>query len=111
MALHRDPRVTVLAAVAGFLVSYDRQVLQYQRYWWDSVFDFVISWFVHYIAVILVVGIAYAITRSGASFLRSRSEMFRDLAIKEAMVYGFIVVIVAAAATFFIAHVVPFEME
>jgi ABC-type enterochelin transport system permease subunit len=111
VSFHRDPRVTILAAIAGLFIAYDRQVLQYHRYWWDSVFDFVISWFVHYIAVILVVGIAYAITRSGASFLRSRSETFRDLTLEEVMVYGFIVVIVAAAAAFFIAHVVPFEME
>jgi len=111
VSFHRDPRVTILAAIAGLFIAYDRQVLQYHRYWWDSLFDFVISWFVHYIAVILVVGIAYAINRSAPSFSRSRSERLRDLSLEEAMIYGFIVVIVAAAAAFFIAHAVPFEVE
>lgn len=111
MALHRNPRVTVLAAVAGFLVSYDRQALQYQRYWWDSVSDFLISWLVHYIAVILVVGVAYAISRGNVSYLLGQSERPRDLMLEEAMGYGFIVVIVAAVVAFLIAHVVPFEVE
>ena len=111
MALYRDPRITALAAIAGLLVSFDRQVLQYQRYWWDSVFDFLISWLIHYIAVILVVGVAYAISRSNVSVLLGRSESLRDLILEEAMIYGFIVIIVAAVAVFIIAHMLPFEMD
>ena len=111
MAFHRDPRITVLAVIAGLFVAYDRQVLQHHRYWWDSVFDFLISWFVHYIAVILVVGVAYAISRGNVSFLLGRSERLRDLTLDEAMIYGFIIVIVAAVAIFLITHAVPLEMD
>ena len=111
MAFHRDPRITVLAVIAGLFVAYDRQVLQYHRYWWDSVFDFLISWFVDYIAVIFVVGIAYAISRRNVFFLVGRSERLRDLTLDEAMIYGFIIVIVAAVAIFLITHAVPLEMD
>lgn len=111
MAFHRDPRVTSLAAIAGLLVAWDRQILQYRRYSWGSVTDFLISWFVHYIAVILILGVAFAITRGNASFLLGRSETLRKLTTEEGLIYGCIIVIVAAMAVFFIAHWVPIETD
>lgn len=88
MALYRDPRITALAAIAGLLVSFDRQVLQYQRYWWDSVFDFLISWLIHYIAVILVVGVAYAISRSNVRRRKGVGNVFLIALWREMRVSG-----------------------
>jgi hypothetical protein len=73
VAFHNDPRVTGLAALAGLCVAYVRHAIQYRRYSWDSVLEFFGWWFIHYVAVILVVGVAYAMTRGRDSFLFGRS--------------------------------------
>ncbi len=107
MAFHQDPRLTSLAGGAGLVVAYVRHAIQYHRYSWDSIIEFLGWWFIHYIAVIFVLGIAYAITRGNSSFLLGRSETLRKLTLEEGMIYGCIIIIVAAVAVFFIAHLVP----
>ena len=104
MAFHSNPRVTGLAAAAGLIVAYVRHALQYHRYTWDSILEFLIWWFIHYIVVIFVVGIAYAVTRGREQLLFGRSESLRKLTMEEAMIYGSIVVIVSVIAIFLIAH-------
>ena len=104
MAFHNDPRVTGLAAIAGLVVAYIRNVLQYHRYSWDSLWEFLGWWFIHYIAVILVVGITYAFTRGKPSLLLGTHESLHKLTLEEGMIYGSILVIVAAIAILLIAH-------
>ena len=107
MAFHKDPRLTTLAATAGLVVAYVRHAIQYQRYSWDSILEFLGWWFIHYIAVIIVLGLAYAFTRGNASLLLGRSETLRKLTLEEGIIYGCIIVIIASVAVFFIANWVP----
>lgn len=109
MALYRDRRLTSLAAIAGLFVAYVRNVVQYHRYSWDSILDFFGWWFIHYIAVILVLGIAHAATRGKASLLFGQSETLQKLTLEEGLMYGCFIVIVAAIAVFFLFHWVPVD--
>ena len=109
MAFHRDPRVTLLPAIAGLAVAYVRNVLQYHRYSWGSWSAFFVTWLVHYVAVILIVGVAYALTRGKATLLLGRGETLREMTVEEAIVFGSIIAIVAAVAIFVVAHWVPVD--
>jgi len=109
MAIHSNPRVTGLAALAGLVVAYVRHAVQYHRYSWDSLLDFLGWWLIHYIAVILVVGITYAVTRGKESLLFGRNESLHKLTLEEGMIYGSIIIIVAAISIFLIAHWVPID--
>ncbi len=109
MAFHSDPRVTALPVIAGLAVAYVRNILQYHRYSWDSWLEFFVTWFVHYIAVILIVGIAYAITRGKETLLLGRSETLRNMTVEEAIIFGSVLAIFAAAAIFVLAHWVPVD--
>lgn len=98
-----------MAVLAGLVVAYVRHAVQYHRYTWDSILDFFTWWFIHYIAVILVIGITYAVTRGKESLLFGRHESLRKLTLEEGMIYGSIVIIVAAISLFLIAHWVPVD--
>lgn len=109
MAFHSDPRVTTLPAIAGLAVAYVRNILQYHRYSWDSWLNFFTTWFIHYVAVILLVGVAYAVTRGKESLLIGRSEALRQMTVEEAIIFGSVLAIVAAAAIFLLAHWMPID--
>jgi hypothetical protein len=109
MAFYRDSRVTVLPAVAGLAIAYVRNILQYHRYSWDSWLIFFVTWFVHYIAVILIIGVAYAFTRGKEALLLGRSETLRKMTVEEAIIFGSILAIVTATAIFVLAHWVPVD--
>jgi hypothetical protein len=109
MAFHSDPRLTALPAVAGLAVAYVRNILQYHRYSWDSWMEFFVTWFVHCIAVILIVGVAYALTRGKETILLGRSETLRKMTVEEAIIFGSVIAIVATAAIFVLAHWVPVD--
>ena len=109
MAFHKDSRVTALSAIAGLAVAYVRNILQYHRYSWDSWLDFFVTWFVHYVAVLLILGVAYAFTRGKDTLLLGRSETLRQMTAEEAIIFGSVIAIVAAAAIFVIAHWVPVD--
>lgn len=109
MAFHSDPRVTALPAIAGLAVAYVRNILQYHRYSWDSWLEFFVTWFVHYIAVILIVGVAYAFTRGKETLLFGRSETLRTMTVEEAIIFGSVLAIIAASAIYVLAHWVPVD--
>lgn len=109
MAFHKDPKITGLVAIAGLLVSYTRLVLQYHQYSWDSVLQFLGWWFLHYIAVIIILGIAYAIFQGAFGSLLGRYLESNKLSMEQSMIYGSIVVIVAAISILILAHWIPPE--
>jgi hypothetical protein len=111
MAFPSDPRVTALPAIAGLAVAYVRNILQYQRYSWDSWLEFLATWFVHYIAVLLILGVTYAFTRGKETLLLGRSETLRKMSVEEAIIFGSILAIVAAAAIFVLAHWIPIDIN
>ena len=57
-------RRNALLAATGLVVAYVRTFLQYHRYSWDSVSEFLTSWFIHYVGVGLIGAIAYAVIKA-----------------------------------------------
>jgi hypothetical protein len=111
MAFHSDPRVTALPAIAGLVVAYVRNILQYHQYSWDSWLEFLVTWFVHYIAVLLIAGVAYAFTRGKETLLLGRSETLRHMTVEEAIIFGSVLAIVAAAAILMLVHWIPVDIN
>ena len=62
-------KVVGIMAIAGLVVAYVRQVFQFQKYAWDSVSHFLGMWLIHYFAVFMLVGIAWAIANTNRKFL------------------------------------------
>ncbi len=110
MAFHRNPKVTVVAAIAGLMTAYVRRVLQYHQYSWDSALDFFGWWFIHYIAVILVIGITHAIVQASEVWLLDRNTASRKLSLEDSVIYGSVMFIVAAVFILMLAHLIPFEI-
>jgi len=71
--------------------------------------EFFTTWFVHYVAVFLIVGVTYAFTRGKETLLLGRSETLRRMTVEEAIIFGSVLAIVAAAAIFVLAHWVPID--
>jgi hypothetical protein len=111
MAFHSDLRVTALPAIAGLVVAYVRNILQYHHYSWGSWLEFLVTWFVHYIAVLLIAGVAYAFTRGKETLLLGRSETLRHMTVEEAIIFGSVLAIVAAAAILMLVHWIPVDIN
>ncbi len=95
----------LLLAVTSLVVAYVRTFLQYHRYSWDSVSEFLASWFVHYIAVALLVAISYAVIKTHERrFLPNTDGSRQGLGMVEAFVYIPLVLLVCSIAIFLLAH-------
>jgi hypothetical protein len=109
MAMSLSARRHILLAVSGLVVAYVRQVVQYHAYSWETITQFLVSWFVHYIGVAFLAALAcFFINRTQALFF-SRDSHRPALDIDDALVYVSIVALVAAIAIFVLAHWVAIE--
>lgn len=97
-------RRNVLIWVAALVVAYVRRFLQYHQYSWRSIQSFLLSWFVHYIAILILGGISYALINSKAYLFLSDKSGRDRITIDEAIVYVSIVLLVAAVFIFLVAH-------
>lgn len=104
MAFYSDPRETIMPIVAALVVTVARNFLQYHRYSYGSIGEFLGTWFVHYIAICLTIGIAFALSRAFGGFFVGRSKNLRQLALEDAMVFGSILTIAASLMIFAVAH-------
>lgn len=97
-------RRNVLLGVTALVVAYVRSYLQYHQYSWPSVGQFLISWLIHYLVILGLVAISYALINTRTDFfLGNKTE--RDRVTKEeAAVYVSIVLLVAAVFIFLVAH-------
>lgn len=103
-------RRNALLAFTSLVVAYVRTFLQYHRYAWESIGQFLISWFLHYIAVVLVAVVAYAFIKSNEHRFLEDDSQRKGLTIDEAYVYVSFVVLVVAVSIFLIAHWVPSDV-
>jgi hypothetical protein len=71
----------VLFALTGLVVAYVRNVLQYGHYSWDSIDQFLVSWFVHYLAVGLVAAISYACIKGTERFFFAYESANKGLSV------------------------------
>jgi hypothetical protein len=98
-------RRNILLAATGLVVAYVRTVLQYHRYSWETVSEFLVSWFIHYIGVGLLAAIAYGVIKANEKrFLSGRNSSPGGLGMDEAFVYIPLTIIVCAIAIFVLAH-------
>jgi hypothetical protein len=102
--LSLNARTGVLFAVTALVVAFVRTYLQYHRYGWESVGAFLISWFVHYLAVGVFAVVCGAFISSSAPFFLGKDSQRRELATAELLVYVSLVVLAAAIIMFVLAH-------
>lgn len=97
-------RRNVLLGVTALVVAYVRSYLQYHQYSWQSIEQFLISWLIHYLVILALVAVSYAIINTKADlFLENKTERDR-ITKEEATVYVSVVLLVAAVLIFFVAH-------
>ncbi len=95
----------LLLALTSLVVAYVRTFLQYHRYSWDSISELLASWFVHYIAVYLLVAISYSVIKTHETrFLAEGESERRGLRMDEAFVYVAFVLLVCSISIFVVAH-------
>ena len=102
-SVHSHRRQILLAGTA-LVVAYVRSFFQYHQYGWNSVLEFLTSWFIHYIAVIVFIVVAGAVAQVYAKHFLGDQWNFKELTIKEVYVYAPLFVLVAAVMMFLIAH-------
>ena len=105
MALNLSPRAKRLwlPVVVSLVVAYVRTFLQYHRYGWDSIEDFLGSWVVH-LFLYLLAAISHAIIRAQANrFLADTNSKPQDLTMDDALVYVSLIVLVGAVFIFIVA--------
>jgi hypothetical protein len=102
-----DSKRFVLVAMAGLAVAFVRQILQYQRYAWESWGLFFVSWFIHYVAIAIFIAITYACIMGWEKVFLGERAQHKTLSLDHFLVYISIAVIVAAICIFVLAHWVP----
>ena len=100
-------RLIGLQVITGLVVAFVRHDLEKHRVVWDSVEQFLVAWFVHTIAIMVLTAIAAVpILRFHKFFLGYEREGFKDK-IEELSFYILMTALVASICIFFIAHYVP----
>lgn len=105
--LPRSPlstRRNVLLGVTALVVAYVRSYLQYHQYSWPSIGQFLISWLIHYLAILALVAVSYAFINTKADFFLGNKTERDRITKEEAAVYVSIVLLIAAVLMFFVAH-------
>lgn len=97
-------RGNLLLALTGLIVAYVRNFLRYHRYSFESVWEFLGFWFVHYLAVGLLGAMFYGLSNWADRFILKRETTEKGLSVEEGLVYFCIAIIVCSVAIFFIAH-------
>jgi hypothetical protein len=94
-----------LVIVTGLVVAYVRSFLQYHRYWWTSVPDFLASWFVHYLAILLFTAISSAIIFRWDNFFLGNNDREKksQITTDQATVYVSLVILMFAVSVFLLA--------
>lgn len=97
-------RRNLLVALTALIVAYVRSFFQYHRYSWESFEQFLISWLVHYFAVLILIGVCYIIISTKASLFLGRERGGKEITIEEVAVYVSFFLLVLAILAFFVAH-------
>jgi hypothetical protein len=101
-------RRALLLVLTSLVVSYIRTYIQYHHFW-KSIGQFFISWFINYIALVLVVAIAGYCIESVQKFFLGDNSQRKRFTFEEASVYVSIVVLVLSAFIFILMHWIPAE--
>ena len=105
MTFTSNSRANVFAATSALVATFVRNIIQYHRYSWGSFEEFLGTWIVHYIAIVLCAGIAFAIAKSNVSSRLGASDNLRNMEVDDALVFGSLFILTASALMFIGAHV------
>jgi divalent metal cation (Fe/Co/Zn/Cd) transporter len=102
--LSLDIRRNVLVVITGIVVAYVRLVVQYGHYSWESMGQFLISWFIHYLGAWFIVAISYGVIKATENIFFEYGETEERLSIDQVIVYVSIFVLTISVFIFVIAH-------
>lgn len=102
--LSLNAKTGLLVAVTALVVAYVRTFFQYGGYGWESIGEFLLSWFVHYLGVWLFVAISGAFVSRFAPVFLCKDLPREELSLSELIVYISLVVLVGAIVMFVLAH-------
>jgi len=91
-------------AFTALVLAYVRNYVQYHRYSFVSVWEFLGFWFVHYVAVGLVGAVFYALLQSMENLVLGRADDRPPPSMDQAIVHFCTAILLASLAIFLIAH-------
>lgn len=98
-----DKKKNLLLVLTALIVAFVRNNIQYDRLIWDSLWEFLGFWLIHYFGVAIVVIIAFACIKQMEGFFFGYREN-QGITIDKALVYIPIVILISAVCIFVIAH-------
>jgi len=105
----REWRLIGLQIVTGLVVAFVRHELETHQVVWDTFEQFLVSWILHTVGLVVFVGIAaFAILRFHMFFL---GEEPQDKRFQQVWYYILMTVLVASVCIFFAAHYGPIDEE
>jgi hypothetical protein len=105
----REWRLIGLQIVTGLVVAFARHDLETQRVAWDRFEQFLVSWIIHTVGLVVLVGIvAFVILRFHKYFL---GEVPKDNTFQQVWYYILMTVLVASVCIFLAAHYGPIDEE
>ena len=102
--LSLNAKTGILVAITALVVAYVRTFFQYGSYGWESIGAFLLSWFIHYLGVLLFIVIGGAFISRAATVLLKKDLLRQELSPSELFVYISLVVLFAAIGMFLLAH-------
>lgn len=95
-----------LLALTSLVIAYVRTGLQYGHYSWKSVWEFLASWLIHYVATIIVVAITLICIKFSEGFFLGK-EKEQSLSVEQAFIYIPIVLLIIAIIIYIVTHYIP----
>ena len=101
----------ILLGITSFVVAYVRSFLQYHLYFWGSIEQFLISWLIHYLAILFLIIVSLVFIKMDAHFFLGKDTKSSSITMDEFTVYVSVVLLIAAVAIFLLAHLQPAGMD
>jgi len=111
MIIEPETRRNALLALSGLVVANVRNLIQYEEFAFSSIWYFLGTWFIHYIAIALIGASAYAIYSSGRSKYVYSADRKDAVSSGEFLYIVSIIAIISALAILFFYYYVPRGLE
>jgi hypothetical protein len=104
--MSENPKVRsyLLLAITGLVVAYVRNFVQYRHYSWGSIIEFLGWWFIHYMAVGIVMVTSYVVINNTGKFFLKYKDSEEVLTWEQAIVYTSLTILVSSIFIFLLAH-------
>jgi len=101
---HRIRRHALLIFTA-LVAAFVREFLQYHHYFWDSIGQFLISWIIHYLAVVLILVMSGVAIKKSEKYFLDDEKPKPNIDAENLIFYVSIILLVISLFIFFVAHV------